>query len=263
MKNYTMLQGRIKRYMVKYVKNRSDQLRIVKSCHIDNTSGHFGVKKTVAQIKERFLWKGVWKDAKDVVASCNQCQRMNKNPIVTVTELHPIPVHAPWHHWVEAIPLPFKCSVGVAQALFKILMRMGLPKQLTSDQGGEFRSNFEKQIMSLLSVKRHYITPYHPQANGLDERWNQTLKHMIVKFTSDRKDQWDDFLDTCVYSYNTAKHESTNYTPFELMFGRKANLPLDLDFESLNVENLLNEYRTSEPEKVTTFLIAYCRIQIN
>uniref|UniRef100_A0A1X7TSG2 Integrase zinc-binding domain-containing protein n=1 Tax=Amphimedon queenslandica TaxID=400682 RepID=A0A1X7TSG2_AMPQE len=118
MKNYTMFQGRIKRNMVKYVKNISDQLRIVKSCHVNATSGHFGVKKTVAQIKERFLRIGVWKDAKDLVASCDQCQRMNKNPIVTVTELHPIPVHAPWHHWVEAIPLPSKCSVGVAQALF-------------------------------------------------------------------------------------------------------------------------------------------------
>lgn len=78
---------------------------------------------------------------------------------------------------------------------------------------------------------------------------------MIVKFTNDRKDQWDDFLDTCVYSYNTAKHESTNYTLFELMFGRKAILPLDLDFESLDGERLLNEYQTSVPENVRMFLL--------
>ena len=42
-------------------------------------------------------------------------------------------------------------------------MRMGLPKILTSDQGGEFRSDIEKKIMNLLKIKRHYITPYHPQ----------------------------------------------------------------------------------------------------
>ena len=53
--------------MVMYIKSRSDQLRIVKSCHVDATSGHFGVKKTVTRIKERFMWKGVWKDAKDIV----------------------------------------------------------------------------------------------------------------------------------------------------------------------------------------------------
>ena len=47
--------------------------------------------------------------------------------------------------------------------LIKIFMRMGLPKILTSDQGGEFRSDIEKKIMNLLKIKRHYITPYHPQ----------------------------------------------------------------------------------------------------
>lgn len=44
-------------------------------------------------------------------------------------------------------------------------MRMGLPKIVTSDQGGEFRSDLEKEIMKLLNIKRHYITPYHPQVN--------------------------------------------------------------------------------------------------
>lgn len=47
--------------------------------------------------------------------------------------------------------------------IVKIFMRMGLPTVLTSDQGGEFKSNLEKEMMSLLNIKRHYITPYHPQ----------------------------------------------------------------------------------------------------
>ena len=143
-------------------------------------------------------------------------------------------------------------------------MRMGLPK-VTSDEGGEFKSNLEKEIMELLKIKRHYITPYHPQvnyhvsaigcniihflilaqANGLDERWNQTLKQMIVKFTNSRKDQWDEFLDTSVFAYNSAKHESTQYSPFELMFGRKAVIPVDLDFESKDGQHLLTEYQKS------------------
>ena len=71
---------------------------------------------------------------------------MNKKPLVTPTVLHPVPVHSPWHHigidfigpihpistngnrfvltiiiWVEAIPLPTKCALGVAKALFKVL----------------------------------------------------------------------------------------------------------------------------------------------
>ncbi len=48
-------------------------------------------------------------------------------------------------------------------------MRMGLPKVLTSDQGGEFRSDLEKQIMELLKIKRHYVTPYHPQVSSKEK----------------------------------------------------------------------------------------------
>lgn len=73
---------------------------------------------------------------------------------------------------------------------------------------------------------------------------------MIVKFTTNRKEQWDEFLQTCVFAYNTAKHESTHYTPFELMFGRKAILPVDLDFDSKDGKTILNEYQNSSSGKV-------------
>ena len=52
---------------MKYILSRSDQLRIVKMCHVDPTSGHLGITKSVSRIKERFMWKGVWKDVKDMV----------------------------------------------------------------------------------------------------------------------------------------------------------------------------------------------------
>ena len=54
------------------------------------------------------------------------------------------------------------------------------------------------------------------------ERFNQTLQNMIVKFIKENKESWDEFLDTCVFAYNTAEHESSKFTPFELMFSRKA-----------------------------------------
>ena len=52
---------------------------------------------------------------------------------------------------------------------------------------------------------------------------------MLRKYIQEKKEQWDDYLDTCSFAYNTLKHESTKFTPFEIMFGRKAILPLDLD----------------------------------
>lgn len=86
------------------------------------------------------------------------------------------------------------------------------------------------------------------QANGLDERWNQTLQQMLVKFVAERKDTWEEFLDTCVFAYNTSRHDSSKYwpilmiviyywhnitsyrfTPFEIMFGRRAIHPVDVE----------------------------------
>ena len=76
---------------------------------------------------------------------------------------------------------------------------------------------------------------------------------MIVKYTSNKKDQWDAYLDTSVFAYNTAKQESTLYSPFELMFGRKANLPVDIEYASQNGEEMLEEYHTSAENKPVCF----------
>ena len=66
------------------------------------------------------------------------------------------------------------------------------------------------------------------QANGLVERFNQTIQGMLVKFIAEKEENWEDYLDTCVYAYNTSRHESSLFTPFQLMFGR-AVLPIELD----------------------------------
>ena len=50
-----------------------------------------------------------------------------------------------------------------------------------------------------------------------------------MKFVQEKKETWESYLDTCIYAYNTSRHESSLFTPFELMFGRKAVIPVDLD----------------------------------
>ena len=54
---------------------------------------------------------------------------------------------------------------------------------------------------------------------------------MLVKFIMDKKDVWDVFLDTCVYAYNTSVHKSTSFSPFEVMFGRRAFMPVDIEID--------------------------------
>jgi hypothetical protein len=64
------------------------------------------------------------------------------------------------------------------------------------------------------------------QANGLDERYNQTA---ISKFTQQNHANWDQKLQEIVYGYNSALQESSRYTPFEAMFGRLARFPIDFN----------------------------------
>jgi hypothetical protein len=84
------------------------------------------------------------------------------------------------------------------------------------------------------------------QANGLVERFNQTIQNMLVKFIDQKKENWQDFLDSCVYAYNTAKHESTKFSPFEIMFSRKGLLPVDF----LDTPNCSDELQFSYDEAV-------------
>ena len=62
------------------------------------------------------------------------------------------------------------------------------------------------------------------------ERFNQTIQNMLVKFVNEKKELWEDYLDTCVFAYNTSKHESSKYCPFAVMFGRQALLPVEIQY---------------------------------
>ena len=79
----------------------------------------------------------------------------------------------------------------VAEKLVELFARVGIPREILTDQGSNFMSQLPVELYRLLHVKPIRISPYHPQTDGLVERFNQTLKSMLHKATAiDRKD-WD------------------------------------------------------------------------
>ena len=54
----------------------------------------------------------------------------------------------------------------------------------------------------------------------IDERFNQTVQKMLVKYAKEQKECWEDYMDCCLFAYNTSKYESSKFTLFEVMFGR-------------------------------------------
>ena len=85
-----------------------------------------------------------------------------------------------------------------------------------------------KQLHHQLGITAIRTTPYHPQTDGLVERFNQTLKNMLRKFVSDTGKDWDKWLPFLLFAYREVPQASTGFSPFELLYGWSVQGPLDL-----------------------------------
>lgn len=76
-----------------------------------------------------------------------------------------------------------------------------------------------KDTVKLINSKQSFTTLYHPQGNGGVERFNKTIKQMLQKCASE--ENWDEILPLLTYKYNSNIHNSTNFSPFQIIFGKK------------------------------------------
>jgi hypothetical protein len=128
------------------------------------------------------------------------------------------------------IPLADTIAPTLADALVSDFLQFGIPEQILSDMGKNYMSQVLELVWEKLDVERLSTTPYHPMADGLSERLVRTAKQMLACFVNDNQSDWDVLLPFLSFAYNTSLHASTLHTPFEMTFGHKAKLPLDLIF---------------------------------
>lgn len=124
-----------------------------------------------------------------------------------------------------AEPIPNHESKTIATTLTKIITYFGIPKTILTDQGPDFMSQLIKDLTNLFKTKHLSTTPYHPQTNGALERSHLTLKDYLKHYIKTNQSDWDDYVHFAMFSYNSSVHKSTNYTPYELLFGSKPYLP--------------------------------------
>ncbi|KAL5510338.1 hypothetical protein EMCRGX_G005867 [Ephydatia muelleri] len=130
--------------------------------------------------------------------------------------------------WKEAYPLPDMEALSIAKVLVnEFICRFGVPDSIHTDQGKNFEAKVIQEICHLLGVTKTRTTPYHPQSDGLVERFNRTLLEMLSTTVADEHD-WDLSLPTLLLAYRTSVQETTGTTPFQLMFGRNPHLPEDV-----------------------------------
>lgn len=87
-------------------------------------------------------------------------------------------------------------------------------------------------MCSLFRIDKTRTTTFHPQSDGLVERFNRTLKAMLTKFVSQTQRDWDIYLPLVLMAYRTSVHDSTGFSPSLMMLGREPELPIDLLFGS-------------------------------
>ena len=134
--------------------------------------------------------------------------------------------------WCEVFPTQNHWASIVADILInRVFSRFGPPSIIYSDQGRNFESNLMQEVCSFMGIHKSRTTAYHPQCDGQAERQNRTLQEMLAAFVSEHKDDWDSWVSLAVYAYNTSCHESTGFTPYELVLGRSPRTHLELDLE--------------------------------
>ena len=95
--------------------------------------------------------------------------------------------------WTEACQLPDKTALAVADAFFQhIVCRFGMSMVIHSDQGREFENKVIQELCLLCGSHKTRTTPYHPESDGLVERFNRTLLMMLAMFAGENRDDWDD-----------------------------------------------------------------------
>uniref|UniRef100_A0A8C5PY34 Integrase catalytic domain-containing protein n=1 Tax=Leptobrachium leishanense TaxID=445787 RepID=A0A8C5PY34_9ANUR len=119
-------------------------------------------------------------------------------------------------------------AVTVATLLCqKFFAHYGFPKRLLTDQGRDFESRL-KEMLKLLQIEKSRTTPYHPEVDGPPERFNRTLLDLLGTLKDVQKRMWSQHVKTLVHAYNYTRHKSTGFSPYFLMFGREARLPIDI-----------------------------------
>ncbi|KAL4240541.1 hypothetical protein ACF0H5_001333 [Mactra antiquata] len=93
-----------------------------------------------------------------------------------------------------------------------------------------------------MNIDKIRTSSYHPQCNGVAERFNRSLIGMLRTLEPEKKSDWKSYIASLVFAYNATKHETTGFSPFELMFGRKPRLPIDTMFSVDDVNSLKSEY---------------------
>ena len=132
----------------------------------------------------------------------------------------------------EALPLRAATAKAVTKELMLLFSRVGIAREVLTDQGSCFMSWVMKELLSLLQGKQLRTSVYHPQTDRLVERFNKSLKQMLKNAMDTDRKNWDQLLPRVLFAVRELPQASTGFSPFELIYGRRPRGLLDLAKEA-------------------------------
>ena len=242
--------------------------RLLAECHDSITGAHFGRDKTLEAMKSRFEWNGMATAVDKYVSTCDQCQRNKESQQLTPGLLMPLPIpDRPCLSWTndavtglpktkrghDAIQVYVERLIklkhfaathstdGAAEMastfVHTVVRTHGVPESLVSDRDPRFTAHFYAELTKLMGITLNMSTARHPQSDGQSEREIRTLITALRAFCNDHQNDWDDYLDMIELGFNSAPQASTGRSPFELLYGMKPRLPVDVALASFNPKN--------------------------
>jgi transposase InsO family protein len=137
--------------------------------------------------------------------------------------------------WTDVVPLRKMTHREKSFVWEHIIYRFGVPQSSTTDQGPSFMSHQFREFTEFMKIKLINSSPYYVQANGQAEASNKVLIMIIKKRIEDNPRRWHEKLSEALWAHRTSRHEATKVTPFELVYGKEAVLPIEIGLQNLRV----------------------------
>ena len=243
-------------------------------------SGHFGRDKTLQKISAEYHWQGLKNEVDNYISGCILCKRKKgQDPKIhgklkLFPDLEPfstcsIDIAGPFptsydnykyvlsiidrfSKYVEIEPLKGVSANEVADVFFnKYICSHGCPQKLLSDLGANFLSKLFSRLCERLKIKRLHTVAYKPSTNSNIERMHRTMSESISCFVNENKTDWTKYLYSFKFAYNTSYVNAIKSTPFEIVYGKKANFPYSiLNKNNKNIDNDIQKYKMDHIKKL-------------
>ncbi|GKB53620.1 reverse transcriptase domain-containing protein [Tanacetum coccineum] len=241
---------------------------VLREIHEGSCSMHSGPRSVVAKvIRTGYYWPTMHMDARNLIRECNDCQIHRPVPRNPQQNLTPITSPWPFYKWGIDIAGPFPEGPGKVKFLIvaidyftkwieakavatitgnqvkkfvwdNIVCRFGLPGEIISDNGKQFRDNPFKDWCEKLCIRQCFASVKHPQANGLVERANRSLGEGIKARLDERSKDWIEELPHVLWAHRTMIKSSNGETPFSLTYGTEAVIPAEIGMPTLRTTEI-------------------------